>query len=173
MISSSLHAPSSLHAISSRAIRPLKSLMWMAGLPLDSLVPLLQRVRLTPFAGRGFTEMLLEDNVPLLPSLTELVLVGTTLSARRTLHLCDALMKRVEQRVLLETLDLRTCFATSRAIELLSEIVVDVLSPDSETSENNNSEWHSEGRGHFLTGDVSHYILETDSEEDEDEMDDW
>ncbi|KAH9081463.1 hypothetical protein EDB83DRAFT_2512327 [Lactarius deliciosus] len=139
--------------------------------------PLLQRVRLAPFAGRGFTEMLLEDNgereFPLLPSLTELVLVDTSLSARRTLHLCDALMKRVEQRVPLETLDLRTCFATSRAIELLSEIVVDVLSPETSKNMASESEWHSEGRGHFVTGDVSRYILETDSDEDEDEMDDW
>ncbi|KAH9178513.1 hypothetical protein EDB89DRAFT_2063478 [Lactarius sanguifluus] len=124
----------------------------MAGLPLDSLMmftshindpipldkqswlhhaprwPLLQRVCLAPFAGHGFTEMLLEYNggreFLLLPSLTELILVDTTLSVRRTLHLCDALMKRVEQGVPLETLDLRTCFETSRAIELLSEIIV-------------------------------------------------
>ncbi len=123
----------------------------MAVLPLDSLVmltsqdhkspfekqswlrhaprlPLLQRVRLASSAARVFLEMLLEDNggreSPLLPSLTELVLVYTALSERRTLRLCDALMKRVEQGVPLETLDLRTCLATSRAVELLSEIVV-------------------------------------------------
>ncbi|KAH9170565.1 hypothetical protein EDB89DRAFT_2230574 [Lactarius sanguifluus] len=104
--------------------------------------PLLQRVRLMPAAARGFREMLLEDRMedhggresPLLPSLTKLILidtplVGAGLSTRRTLRLCDALMRRVELGVPLETLDLRKCLATSRAVELLSEIVVDVLGP--------------------------------------------
>ncbi|KAH9058298.1 hypothetical protein EDB87DRAFT_1685470 [Lactarius vividus] len=101
--------------------------------------PRLWLVRLTPFAAHGFREALLEDNggreSPLLPSLTKLVLVETALidttpSAHMTLRLCDALMKRVEQGVPLETLDLRLCLATSRAVELLSEIVVDVLCPE-------------------------------------------
>ncbi|KAH9170614.1 hypothetical protein EDB89DRAFT_2071824 [Lactarius sanguifluus] len=78
--------------------------------------------------------MLLEDNgereSPLLPSFTELVLVDSALSSRKALRLCDALMKRVEQGVPLETLDLRQCPATSSAIALLSEIVVDVLRPE-------------------------------------------
>ncbi len=129
----------------------------MAALPLDSLVtltaqsctkplnkqfwvchapkwPLLRRVRLTPSTERGFREMLLEDDggreSPQLPLLTKLVLVDTALLERRTLRLCDALMKRVEQGVPLETLDLRTCLATSHAVELLSEIMVDVLGPE-------------------------------------------
>ena len=38
-------------------------------------------------------------------------------------------MKRVEQGVPLETLDLSTCIATSRAVEQLSEIVIEVLGP--------------------------------------------
>ncbi|KAH9059896.1 hypothetical protein EDB87DRAFT_1577273 [Lactarius vividus] len=62
--------------------------------------------------------------------LMNLVLDDTGLSARRTLRLCDALMKRAEQAVPLETLDLRTCLMTSRAIELLRKIVVDVLGPE-------------------------------------------
>ncbi|KAH9046755.1 hypothetical protein EDB84DRAFT_1575679 [Lactarius hengduanensis] len=96
--------------------------------------PLLQRVRLTPIEDRGFMEMLLDDHggheSPLLPLLTTLILVDTALVKRRDLHLCDALMKRIEQGVPLETLDLRKCFATSHTIELLSEIVVEVLSPE-------------------------------------------
>ena len=95
--------------------------------------PLLQYVRLAPPAAHGFREMLLEDDgggeSPLLPSLTKLVLHDTRLSERRTLHICDTLMKRVEQGVPLETLDLSTCIATSRAVEQLSEIVIEVLGP--------------------------------------------
>ncbi|KAH8993960.1 hypothetical protein EDB92DRAFT_1944240 [Lactarius akahatsu] len=127
----------------------------MAALPLDNLLtltaqhhtriceqmwrrhaprwPLLKRVRLAPPAARGFREMVLQDNgrggFPLLPSLTKLDLIGTTLSAHRTLRLCDALMMRVEQGVPLEALDLTTCFATSRTVRLLGEIVVDVWGP--------------------------------------------
>ena len=127
----------------------------MAALPLDSLVtltaqrftefddqlwlrhaprwPLLQRVRLAPLATHGFIEMLLQDNggreCPLLPSLTTLDLTGVALSARTTDSLCDALTKRGEQGVPLETLDLRTCHTTSHAVRLLGEIVVDVLAP--------------------------------------------
>ena len=78
--------------------------------------------------------MLLEDSggreSPLLPSLTKLVLVNILFRARRTLRLCDALMKRVEQGVPLETLDLRTSIATSHAVGLLGEILVDVLGPE-------------------------------------------
>jgi len=132
----------------------------MAALPLDSLVtfttqhlieinaalyerfwlhhaprwPLLRRVRLAPPINHRFIEMLLEDNGgrenPLLPSLTELVLVSTELSVRSTPRLCDALMKRVEQGVPLEVLDLRECNPDSpAAVTLLSEIVVEVLGP--------------------------------------------
>jgi hypothetical protein len=128
----------------------------MAALPMDSVVtltvqdhtklldkevwlrhaprwPLLQRVRLTPSAAHGLRGVLLEDHWEreniLLPSLTNLVLVESILSACRTLRLCDVMMKRVEQGVPLELLDLRTCLATSRAVELLGEIVVDVLGP--------------------------------------------
>jgi hypothetical protein len=129
----------------------------VAALPLDSLVtltvqhrtrldetfwlfhasrwPLLRRVRLAAPAARGFREMVLlpDDDGPewlLFPSLTKLDLIDdTALGARKTLRLCDALMKRVEQGVPLETLDLRACRATSHAVRLLSEIVVDVRAP--------------------------------------------
>jgi hypothetical protein len=125
----------------------------MMALPLDSLVsltvqhytrldaqfwlrhapkwPLLQHVQLTPPEARGFRKLLLQGNGsrPLLPSLTKLVLIDVALSEHRTLHLCDALMARVEQGVPLETLDLRSCKATRDAVDLLREIVVDVLEP--------------------------------------------
>ena len=115
----------------------------MAVLPLDSLVsltvddatrlseqcwlhhtqrwPMLQSVRLAPHAARGFREMLLlqDDNGggerPLLPSLTKLVLAYSALSERRTLRLCNALRRRVEQRFPLETPDLHTTIGNSRA----------------------------------------------------------
>ncbi|KAF8262416.1 hypothetical protein EI94DRAFT_1743698 [Lactarius quietus] len=95
--------------------------------------PLLERLHLGISPARGFREMLLQDNggreCPLLPSLTNIEMVENGLSARRTLRLCDALMKRVEQGVPLEVLDLRSCFGTSFAVRLLSEIVADVLDP--------------------------------------------
>ena len=129
----------------------------MEALPLDNLVtltaqhrtgldvrfwlhhaprwPLLRCVRLAWHAARVFCDTVLEDGgrreCPFLPSLTKLDLVDhTTLNERRTLHLCDALMERVEQGVPLETLDLRACRGTSYAVRLLSEIVVDVWGPE-------------------------------------------
>ncbi|KAH8987738.1 hypothetical protein EDB86DRAFT_2087528 [Lactarius hatsudake] len=95
---------------------------------------LLQRVRLGISTEQGFITMLLEYNgergSPLLPSLTELVLECVELENRWTLRLCDALMRRVEQGVPLEILDLRACWDYSpTAVPLLSEIVVDVLGP--------------------------------------------
>jgi hypothetical protein len=95
--------------------------------------PLLQRVCLSPSAAHGFVAMLLEDSGgcenPLLPSLTTLELIDAELSVRGTIHLRDALMKRVEQGVPLEALDLQSCIASNRAVELLREIVVDVPGP--------------------------------------------
>ncbi|KAF8267392.1 hypothetical protein EI94DRAFT_1730674 [Lactarius quietus] len=94
---------------------------------------LLQCARLALSEARGFIEMLLEDTggreYPVLPSLTMLVLLDIPLSGRRTQRLCDALMKRVEQGVPLETLDLHTCRATTFAVQLLSELVVEVWGP--------------------------------------------
>ena len=139
--------------------------------------PLLQRMRLAPPAAHGFREMLLQEDTgrrksPLLPSLTKLDLVDTALSARRTRHLCDTLMKRVEQGVPLETLDLRTCVATSRAVEQLSEIVVEVLGPKEalETEAQMTSRWDSTARGVFVADDNSgvedYYGYDPDSRND-------
>ena len=71
-----------------------------------------------------------ERECPLLPSLTNLDLFYNGLSERRTLRLCDALMKRVEQGVPLEELDLCSSLATRYAVQLLSEIVVYVRGPE-------------------------------------------
>jgi hypothetical protein len=101
--------------------------------------PLLRRVRLAIPVEYGLIRMVLKDDGgrenPLLPSLTELVLVNEVLNADLTLALCDALMKRVEQGVPLEMLDLRMCRCyhtpdNPAAVQLLSEIVVDVLGPE-------------------------------------------
>ena len=177
----------------------------MAALPLDSLVtlaarhrtrldeqfwlhhaprwPLLQRVRLAPPAARGFRHVLLlyDDDGgrsrPLLPSLKRLDLIDdTALSARRTLWLCEVLMKRVGQGVPLETLDLRTCLATGRAVQLLSEIVVDVWGP-AETLETKGPAfytWDSVARGNFVHDEDSgeeDYSDDDSEDEDEDEDD--
>jgi hypothetical protein len=96
--------------------------------------PLLKHLHLGRLPARRLREMLLQDNGglerPLFPSLTRLELIYCALSARRTQRLCDVLMNRVEQGVPLEVLDLRSCPATSLAVQLLSEIVVDVWAPE-------------------------------------------
>jgi hypothetical protein len=136
--------------VSHGPMSPLQKNTWFHHVPR---CPLLQCVRLSPSAARGFTEMLLEDNggrkSPLLPLLTKLVLDDTEINPRRTFRLCDALMKRVEQGVPLETLDLHRCIATSHAVDLLSEIVVDVLGPEKTLVETEEifSTWHSAARG--------------------------
>ncbi|KAN0127941.1 hypothetical protein V8E53_004523 [Lactarius tabidus] len=113
--------------------------------------PLLQCVRLATPEACGFIEMLLQDDNgcenPLLPSLTKFVLIDVAFSARRTHRLCDVLMKRVEQGVPLETLDLCTCHATRFAVRLLSEIVVDVWGPVEafETKGMSRVEWDTTG----------------------------
>ncbi|KAH8993961.1 hypothetical protein EDB92DRAFT_1851946 [Lactarius akahatsu] len=159
---------------------PLNKQSWLRHAPRW---PLLQRVRLATPAAHGFREMLLEENggreCPLLPLLTKLVLVDTALSARRTLRLCDALMKRVKQGVPLETLELHTRLVTSRAIELLSEIVVDVVSPETnlQTKEQPISTWDSGARGLFVEDDSSgvedYDEDDSNSGSDDEVLDDW
>jgi hypothetical protein len=83
--------------------------------------------------------------------LKNLVLFDAVLSARRTLLLRNALVKRVEQGVPLETLDLRMCLATPRVLELLSEIVFEVLGPEDFVEETA----HSAARGLFAEQDSS------------------
>ena len=100
--------------------------------------PLLERARLVPTTFRAFREMLAEDappDGPRLSSLTELILVEVTLTELRTSCLRDMLIKRVEQGVPLEVLDLRQCVVACRVIRWLTEIVVDVEEPPSKSRE--------------------------------------
>jgi hypothetical protein len=76
--------------------------------------PLLRCVRLAAVpAARGFLAMLLEGHGerkgPLLPSLTQLAIVTFRLDQLSLLPLREALMKRNEQGVPVETLDLQCC----------------------------------------------------------------
>jgi hypothetical protein len=96
--------------------------------------PSLEQARLVPTAVRAFRDVLAEDipldsDGPRLPMLTKLILLDASLTAIRTFNLSDMLIERVEQGVPLEYLDLRTCVAANRAIQLLAEIVVDVQEP--------------------------------------------
>jgi hypothetical protein len=85
--------------------------------------PLIRRVQLQVSAHDGFKMMLLDRSNrerPLLPLLTELVLIGSTDDW------IPALKKRTEQGVPLERLDLRMCYSRED-VPLLREIVADVL----------------------------------------------
>ena len=107
---------------------------WFPNLPK---FPLLQYLRLVTNVVTRFVDWLQADDGgredPLLPSLKELVVVDAYLYEGWTLRLCEVLMKRVEQEVPLEKLDLRTCHPDPDypvAVRLLGEIVVDVLGPE-------------------------------------------
>jgi hypothetical protein len=140
--------------------------------------PLLEHVRLAPRAARGLREMLLlEDNgghkSPLLPSLRKLdLLEETPLTKRRTLRLCDALKKRVEQGVPLQVLDLSASNCSIDAIRLLRTSVADVRGPKGLTGL---TLWQGEPPAvdpetcHFVEG---HDDSDEEKEEwDEDDMD--
>jgi len=94
---------------------------------------MLRRARLFPTAVKAIREMLDEDpppnGPPQLPRLTKLILVNLSLTALRTYYLRDTFAKRREQGAPLEVLDLCTCAATGRAVELLSETVGSVQGP--------------------------------------------
>jgi hypothetical protein len=99
-----------------------------------SRLPSLEQARLVPTAVGAFRSMLVEDipldsDGPRLPMLTKLILLKVRLTASRTFRMRDMLIERVEQGVPLEYLDLRSCVAANRTIQLLAEIVVDVQEP--------------------------------------------
>ncbi|KAF8262412.1 hypothetical protein EI94DRAFT_1743694 [Lactarius quietus] len=171
----------SLVTLSAQNLTRLDELVWRRHAPRW---PLLQRVRLAPPAAGGFREMLLNNDggceSPLLPSLKKLVLTHNALSARRTFRLCDALMKRVEQSVPLETLDSRTCVGTNKAVRFLREIVVDVsdVKKSSRTRGPTLFAYDLAGRGYFVNDDDSgaeDYLDEDDGDDSDtsgDHMDD-
>jgi len=103
---------------------------WLRHVPR---LAMLKQARLAPTAIRAFKQMLVGDvshNSPRwLPQLAKLILVGVSLTAIRTYHLRDMLVKRREQGAPLEALDLRTCIAVEHAIELLAEAVGNVRGP--------------------------------------------
>ena len=151
-------------------------------LHISPTFPQLRRVRLSPPTMGGFMEMLLEDSErPLLPSLRELIVVDATESDLRLLPLCDALMKRVEQGVPLEVLDLRMCFPGHNQHDYraqfrrLSEVVVNVQGPESdEANHHMRTLWKAVPLGIFLDDDDRENIesdtdSDTESEEESDE----
>jgi len=103
---------------------------WLRHVPRFSI---LKRACLAPTAIKAFKKMLIGDVSPngprWLPQLTRLILIGVSLTAVRTYHLRDMLVKRREQGAPLEALDLRTCIAAEHAIELLAEAVGNVQGP--------------------------------------------
>ena len=104
--------------------------VWLSHAPR---LAMLKRALLVPTAVRAFREMLEEDatpnDLPRLPQLTKLILSKASLTALRTYHLRNMLVKRKEHGAPLEVLDLRSCIGTDRAIQLLSEIVGNVQGP--------------------------------------------
>jgi hypothetical protein len=104
--------------------------VWLRHAPRFAM---LKRVCLTRPSVKPFRQMLAEDTPPggplRLPSLTKIIIDDISLTALRTYHLRDMLNKRKEQGAPLQTLDLRTCVASERAIQLLAEIVGDVKGP--------------------------------------------
>ena len=119
----------SVSAFTVRGTTKLCKEFWLSHMPR---LPLLERVLLVPSAVKVFRALLGEDappDGPRLPSLTKLTLINLTLTGLRTYDLQDMLMERVEQGVSLEVLDLRLCFASYRAIQLLRETVVEVCEP--------------------------------------------
>ena len=132
-------------------------------------MPRLQRVLLSPHTARGFLKMLTVEIVqedgghlrrwPVLPSLTELVMVDFSLYSLSLLPLYDALAKRMEREVPLERLDLRMCSAHSDGrsddwLQSLSKFVVDVLvQEESSKARQMKTMWKIVACGPFVDGD--------------------
>ena len=135
--------------------------------------PLLQRVRVAFPVTHGFIQALLEDNGgherPLLPSLLELVVDNVSSHRLSTLPLRTTLMKRVEQGVPLDVLDLRTCYdsiLSFKVVRPLSEIVANVLGPEPYNTANQmRLMWMALARHPFIEDDI--YGEETLSDPDD------
>ena len=116
--------------------------------------PLLWHVRLVAPKDDGFKDMLLKDDGghenPLLPSLKELVLVGT-----QSNDWALALTKRVAQQVSLELLDLCLCVPHSHERHAsLSVLAFEVLAPEirSQAQKRRISVWDTVARGILMEG---------------------
>jgi hypothetical protein len=87
----------------------------------------LKQTRLFPKAVGASKEMQDADapsnGLPPLPQLANIILENGSLTALRTYCLCDTFVKRIEQGAPLEALGLRTCIATERTIQLLTDAV--------------------------------------------------
>ena len=151
----------------------------------------LNRVLLICTAVRAFREMLKEDvppnGLPRLTQLTKLILSKYSLNKLNTYHLRDMLVKRKEHGAPLEALDVRTCEASERAMQLLSETVGNLQRPAKTLKKGHPSFFDLEGRvspideGEEGTDDDEddddssgpwYGYDSTDEEEDEDEFDD-
>jgi F-box-like len=91
--------------------------------------PLLERVHIHHEAMGPFVDALSKatpPDGPPLPSLTTLIFSSVPFTMRDTNRLCDMLMWRVEQRVPLDELVLRSCLVPSRGIQMLCDIVVNM-----------------------------------------------
>jgi hypothetical protein len=125
------HLP--VHSISTLTVQKdtqLSKEVWLCHAPR---LAMLKRVRLACSAVGSFRRMLAEDapldRPPRLPLLTKLILFKVSLTVRRTYRLRHTLIKRMKQGAPLENLDLRTCDADERGIQLLAEIVGNVQGP--------------------------------------------
>jgi F-box-like len=122
----------STDAISTLSVEGLSQLSKEFWLSHASSLTMLKQACLASGAVKAFRETLAEDSPPnglRFPRLSKLILVEVALTALGTYRLHDILRKRLEQGTPLEVLDLRTCIATERAIQLLAEIVGDVQGP--------------------------------------------
>ena len=118
----------SITSLTAKGRAPLNGQVWRKHAPRWHK---LQRVRLFSSAVPAFREML--EDVPsgssLLPSLEEVGLIDVFLNAPKVYYLYNMLTKLVELQIPLRVLDLRTCIATSNAVQLFSKIVMDVQGP--------------------------------------------
>ena len=124
------HLPlNTISTLSAQNNTRLSKEVWLSHVPRMTT---LKRALLVPTAVRAFREMLEDppaNGLPRLPQLTKLILSKVVLTALRTYHLRDMLIKWKEHGAPLEFLDLRTCFGPKRAIQLLSETVGNVQRP--------------------------------------------
>ena len=131
--------------------------------------PLLEHVQLSSKAARGLREtLLLEDNGghenPLLPLLRQLdLLEDISLTKRRTLRLCNAFKRRVEQGVPLKVLCLHKCKWTIDAARLLRRFVADVRGSKENTS------WQEEGP-HAWDPETCDFVNSDDDDDSDEEV---